>query len=451
MKTYLMRHCEAESGEPLDPTRALTDTGKQQAAEMAAFLVRQIGRVDLVISSPFVRAKQTAEVMAEALGCHRLEFTPHLDPDGRAKPAWEIIDALTKLIVPADDPHVLVVSHHPLINALAEYTCGIHTDDEHWRHGAVMHIHGDAPDGIVEYFVPPKVIERDEALNAVSEVAEAAVLLTTHFSPSNEGEKRAVESLKHPKHAAILEPLRAQVESVARRLFKRQHRLIVKHIGPRLRSIVDARPKLAEADKDTDDAKQVISSALPDGYLIPLVLTKSMTADYEQAIAAAIEAGFDVLAKDNGSTAELSDDVVEEYLRNHSLKKLTGELDGTTVERLRTALADAYDSGEDYDGMVEAIKDEFENMTDPRAKMTAQTELNDAYNHGRRALGDALGFNEKAWSLDGPTPCPECIGNSLDGWIPIEDAFSSGDLMPTAHPGCYCSLDVRSKPATPNQ
>ena len=68
-RIYLQRHAEAESGERMDPTRALTETGKRQIKTMGEFLVRQIGRVDLVISSPFVRALDTARGMAQFLLC----------------------------------------------------------------------------------------------------------------------------------------------------------------------------------------------------------------------------------------------------------------------------------------------------------------------------------------------------------------------------------------------
>ena len=137
---------------------------------------------------------------------------------------------------------------------------------------------------------------------------------------------------------------------------------------------------------------------------------------------------------------------MQTYLADHSLTKLTGGLDETTVERLRTALADTYQAGGDYDALVKAVQDEYAGFNDVRAGMIAQTEMNAAYNAGRKQLGLDMGFNEKAWNPDG-TACVEiCVPNVLAGWIPIEDDFESGDDAPPGHPNCDCSLDVRYNP-----
>ena len=80
---------------------------------------------------------------------------------------------------------------------------------------------------------------------------------------------------------------------------------------------------------------------------------------------------------------------------------------------------------------------------DVRAGMIAQTEMNAAYNAGRKQLGIDMGFNEKAWDPDG-TACEEiCVPNVLDGWIDMDEEFESGDSEPPGHPNCDCSLNVR--------
>jgi 2,3-bisphosphoglycerate-dependent phosphoglycerate mutase len=56
---YLIRHCEAEGQEPEAP---LTDKGKQQALDLAAFFEKR--KVDRIISSPFKRAIQTIQPFA---------------------------------------------------------------------------------------------------------------------------------------------------------------------------------------------------------------------------------------------------------------------------------------------------------------------------------------------------------------------------------------------------
>lgn len=291
---------------------------------------------------------------------------------------------------------------------------------------------------------------------AISDLAEAAF--------------EVAESLKHAKHAAKLEPIRTDATVILQRYFRRQKRLFLKQIDGHLRILgADTGRKLQEGEKPEapllrepsdhgeavtldanyrtreadSDAKTAVKSVLPDGYAMPLTLTGGMSTDYSKALTAALEAGYDVLADQEGIVGkEIAEDVVETYLRDHSLTKLTGNFDATTVERLRNALADAYEAGEDYDGMVEAVTEEYAGFSSVRAGMIAQTEMNGAYNAGRKQLGVDLGFNEKSWNPDGEA-CPICLENVASGWIAMDDEFPSGDDAPTAHPNCDCSLDVR--------
>lgn len=49
---------------------------------------------------------------------------------------------------------------------------------------------------------------------------------------------------------------------------------------------------------------------------------------------------------------------------------------------------------------------------------------------------------EKLWLTSGD-PCDVCDENSIEGWIPMDEPFSSGDWEPLAHPNCRCSLETR--------
>ena len=220
--------------------------------------------------------------------------------------------------------------------------------------------------------------------------------------------------------------IRADATSALRKFFKRQGSLLLTQIKPRLR----------EAD-DKTKAAQII----PDG--LPIAITGGTSVDYSKALSNALAAGYEGLAGELGSDAELDEDIVQSYLTDHSLTKLTGDFEETTVERLRNALADAYDKGADFEGLVDAIKEEYAGFSDVRAGMIAQTEMNAAYNAGRKQLGLDMGFNEKSWDPDG-TACEEiCVPNVLDGWIDIDGEFELGDSEPPGHPNCDCSLNVR--------
>ena len=68
MKLYFVRHGEAEDLAPTDHKRELTKRGKERVGKSAQVL-KQLGITPRAIySSPRVRAKQTAEIIAEALG-----------------------------------------------------------------------------------------------------------------------------------------------------------------------------------------------------------------------------------------------------------------------------------------------------------------------------------------------------------------------------------------------
>jgi phosphohistidine phosphatase len=65
---YLLRHGEAEHGDGDDAARRLTEKGERQARD-AGVALRQLGAgIDACLSSPKVRALETARLACEALG-----------------------------------------------------------------------------------------------------------------------------------------------------------------------------------------------------------------------------------------------------------------------------------------------------------------------------------------------------------------------------------------------
>jgi phosphohistidine phosphatase len=64
---WLLRHAEAADGEP-DEQRELTELGIRQATDAGTALARLGVRIDLCLSSPKLRAVQTARLACEPLG-----------------------------------------------------------------------------------------------------------------------------------------------------------------------------------------------------------------------------------------------------------------------------------------------------------------------------------------------------------------------------------------------
>jgi phosphohistidine phosphatase len=67
MRLYIVRHAEAAPGEP-DELRALTNAGRETARAVGNELAADGVRPDAVLSSPLLRARQTAAEIASATG-----------------------------------------------------------------------------------------------------------------------------------------------------------------------------------------------------------------------------------------------------------------------------------------------------------------------------------------------------------------------------------------------
>jgi phosphohistidine phosphatase len=119
MNLYILRHGIAvERGTPgfkTDADRPLTPKGKRQLRQIAGAARSLDLDFDLILSSPFLRARQTAEIVAKNLKQERrLAFSDELTPDGSPK---ALIRQLSEL-EPAPE-NILLVGHEPYLSQLA--------------------------------------------------------------------------------------------------------------------------------------------------------------------------------------------------------------------------------------------------------------------------------------------------------------------------------------------
>ncbi len=63
--------------------RSLTKEGRQKTEKVAQKLVKLGLQFDLIVTSPLVRARQTAEILIKAGLSSQLEESSYLAPDGR--------------------------------------------------------------------------------------------------------------------------------------------------------------------------------------------------------------------------------------------------------------------------------------------------------------------------------------------------------------------------------
>ena len=118
MNLYILRHGIAvEPGTPgfeNDSDRPLVPKGERRLRKAAAAMRKMEVSFDLILSSPFVRAKQTAEIVADGLKLKkRLQFSDALVSGGSAK---ALIRQLSEL-EPAPES-VLLVGHEPDLSRL---------------------------------------------------------------------------------------------------------------------------------------------------------------------------------------------------------------------------------------------------------------------------------------------------------------------------------------------
>jgi phosphohistidine phosphatase len=156
VRLHLLRHAHAgdpEAWEGDDAMRPLTNKGRRQSERLGRFLGERGIRPDVIVSSPKVRALQTAEIVAGAL-----DMTVRIDDrlaDGFGKhELWALLDELG-----AREP--LLVGHDPDFSSLLIYLidgAGISL-----RKGALATVDlatklGDG-EGTLRWLVPPELLE----------------------------------------------------------------------------------------------------------------------------------------------------------------------------------------------------------------------------------------------------------------------------------------------------
>lgn len=105
---WLLRHGEAEPhGVRPDFDRRLTERGEQQSRAAGRALAALGISFQLVVSSPRVRALDTARLACEALGCEEVVV------DDALSSGFGVDEALELAAAAGDDRRVLFVGHNP--------------------------------------------------------------------------------------------------------------------------------------------------------------------------------------------------------------------------------------------------------------------------------------------------------------------------------------------------
>ncbi len=128
MELYILRHAIAVArgteGFPDDSDRPLTDKGMAKLRRVTRGMRALDLSFDLILTSPYLRALQTAEIVAADVGARKtLERTPHLAPDGDPRALIDLVRSRS-----GARARVLVVGHEPYLSQLVSVLV---SGDEH--------------------------------------------------------------------------------------------------------------------------------------------------------------------------------------------------------------------------------------------------------------------------------------------------------------------------------
>ncbi|WP_103927275.1 histidine phosphatase family protein [Petrotoga sp. SL27] len=154
----LVRHAKAEkrSAEIDDFERKLTKVGRNDSKEVAEYVAKLLNKVELMITSPALRAKETAEIFAKSFKSKPEILEEELLYEGEVEEIIEKISNITK-----GYNNVMIFGHNPTFDELAKKLTG---DDLHLRKAGVICIEGESFDDILsgkgklKWMVDPKSI-----------------------------------------------------------------------------------------------------------------------------------------------------------------------------------------------------------------------------------------------------------------------------------------------------
>lgn len=158
MQIYLLRHGIAEDGKAgqKDSDRGLTAEGARKL-RTALKRAKMAGvSPNLIVTSPYRRAVETAEVAAKALGyTGDLLRTKALQPDSRPETVWD------EIRIHRDASQILLAGHEPLMSELAAHLLGSPTLMIDFKKGSLMRIDldqlGARPHGILRWLLAPRL------------------------------------------------------------------------------------------------------------------------------------------------------------------------------------------------------------------------------------------------------------------------------------------------------
>jgi phosphohistidine phosphatase len=155
MRIYIVRHGIAEeTAKGGDEQRALSDEGRKKMKEIAAGFARLEPEIDVIYSSPLVRAMQTAEIVAKGIAHSKnIEKMIELSPGHSPAEVAKKLQGLKK------GSNFVLAGHEPNCSLLADYLLG--RVEIEFKKGAISLIETEsceAGSGILIWHLSPQVL-----------------------------------------------------------------------------------------------------------------------------------------------------------------------------------------------------------------------------------------------------------------------------------------------------
>ena len=128
MNLYIVRHAIAvQRGDPNyqddDSQRPLTDAGRKKMKKIVKGLAQLGTEFDVILSSPYVRARDTAKILAKEFGMKGdLSFSDNLIPPGNFE------NLINEIHEKYDVNNLALVGHEPMLSTLISWLTTGNTD-----------------------------------------------------------------------------------------------------------------------------------------------------------------------------------------------------------------------------------------------------------------------------------------------------------------------------------
>jgi len=162
LEVYLLRHGIAEEGLSggSDSMRALVPEGRRKLRDVLKVAKAARVKPGLIVSSPYRRARQSAEIAADVLGyTKQIIESETLLPSGSPAAVWDEIRAHR------DEESILLVGHEPLFSQTTAHLLASPAMQVEFKKGALLRIDFDqfppSPRGWLRWMLPPRLAGAD--------------------------------------------------------------------------------------------------------------------------------------------------------------------------------------------------------------------------------------------------------------------------------------------------